>query len=223
MAESLAEIAKMPEAFRSRARHSARRRGSCWQRKSKSIACAKSSGRWSAAPRYAPALGAETMQARKALAHKLGVSVAHGDELSGHLTAVAGNSSSASIRAILAVSNTDGRRAGPGRSHAGGVSSLWALARRLLTRDAIAGARCEGSGQAAFKAKRMHDALERALITVAGAEKLDLEGVLAILVELAREARRARAEKLDVLTWVKVLRVKAHRPGRPAQQGIPSA
>lgn len=59
------------------------------------------------------------------------------------------------------------------------------------------------------KAKRIQCAMREHTITVTGQKRMNLDMVIAALEALTREARRARTQKLDVLTWIRVLRDRA--------------
>jgi ParB family chromosome partitioning protein len=74
-----------------------------------------------------------------------------------------------------------------------------------LSRDALQGRmrRKEVNG---VKVKRVTCVLGEHTVTIAGRQQTDLDGVVAVLEELLRDARRARNQRLDVLTWVRVLR-----------------
>jgi ParB family chromosome partitioning protein len=81
-----------------------------------------------------------------------------------------------------------------------------------LTRDALQG-RVRKKTSNGVKAKRVTCVVGEHTVTVSGAQRMDLDGVLTVLGELAREARRARGQGLDVLTWVRVLRDKSKANG----------
>ena len=59
------------------------------------------------------------------------------------------------------------------------------------------------------RVKRLVCAFGPHTVTVAGPDRIGLGDLIAILEGLTREARRARAERLDVLTWIRVLRDRA--------------
>jgi ParB family chromosome partitioning protein len=76
-----------------------------------------------------------------------------------------------------------------------------------LTRDALQRRLRKKAG--GVKAKRVSCALKDHTVTVCGQHKMDLDTLLAVLEGLVRDARRARVEGLDVLTWSRVLRDRA--------------
>jgi ParB family chromosome partitioning protein len=76
-----------------------------------------------------------------------------------------------------------------------------------LTRDALQRRLRKKAG--GMKAKRVSCALKDHTVTICGQHKMDLDTLLAVLEGLVRDARRARVEGLDVLTWSRVLRDRA--------------
>jgi len=77
-----------------------------------------------------------------------------------------------------------------------------------LSRDALQG-RMRRKDPSGVTVKRVTCVFGEHTVTITGRQQTDLDGVVAVLEGLVRDARRARNQHLDVLTWVRVLRDKA--------------